>query len=88
MKILIEETDKNYLTEHGLREFISQIRRLLCDSGFKRQSVDFDLHNSTLIHFVPDIADMQEIEEDFEQKWLIKEAKADKEDLEEFIENE
>jgi hypothetical protein len=89
MKILIEENDKNFLTEAGLREFIANLRTLLVDSRFKRQSVDIDLFNNTLIKFAPDVVDMQQVEEDFEKKWLIREAKTPWEEVnEEFVEND
>jgi hypothetical protein len=89
MKILIEQDDKNFLTEAGLREFVANLRTLLVESKFKRQSVDIDIHNNTLIKFTPDVINMQEVEEDFEKKWLIREAKTPWEEVsEEFIEND
>ena len=89
MKILIEQDDKTFLTEHGVRELIANLRRVLVEAKLRRESVDFDLFNNTLIKFVPDVVDMQQVEEDFEKKWLIREAKTPWEEVnEEFIEND
>ena len=92
MKILIEASDKNFLSDQGLREMQTALIRSLNEItkkyNYKRGLADFDLQNNTLIVYNPDIIDMQKAEEKFEQKWLIREAKMDKEDnLEEFIEN-
>lgn len=89
VKILIEESDKNYMTEQTQREFIALLRNYFSARGYKRGLADFDVHNNTLIKFSPDIVDMQEAEEKFQQKWFVREAEIEKEEsLEEFIDNE
>ena len=88
MKIVIEQADKNYMSEDVQRQFLALVRNFFNGKGYKRELADFDIHNNTLIIYSPDIVDMQKAEEDFEKKWLIREAKTPWEEVgEEYIED-
>ena len=86
VKVLIENNDKNFMTESTQREFIILLKDFFTNKGYKRGFADFDMENNTLISFKPDVVNMAKAEENFRTKWNIKEFETN-EDGEEYIFN-